>query len=719
MDNRDIDLHGMFNIVRRRLKLIFFILFVGMLLTSSVVFLLPPSYAAKTQLLLDVAGSSVLNSAQSNAFGLTNSIVESEAKLIKSEPVLRKTFADLGLSKSKEYGPGRSWLNVLGIANAPLDDQQGEAVASQTIEEFGKHVSAKRVGLTFLIEVVAHSENAKHAADIANGIANSHIELKLQNSLSQTLAAQTLLENNVSDNRALLEAANARMQSFFDDNLEEIARQTSDIELEEIRGSITQIRKSRGQSEELIKVLYEFQDSQNWPDLGLGIIGPSFEAALQQRSALRTRIENTSDTNAKFALSEQLELLDKQVKLLVDQELSVLEADLRKGIVLERDLLSTARDRAFEIDLPSPILGQFYQVKANADAARRQYEDALASAMANRARASTLISDVRIVSAATPPLYPSSPNKPLTLILALLFFSCGATVLALVLDQYWGGITSTEQLERLLGMRVSAILPKFSSAESSDAGLEKNLAFVMDTAPHSTFAEAIRKVRSELELELVANSSRARIGAKDGKVILISSPVEREGKSTVSIALAKSMALSGARTIIVDADLRKPTIHNYLGLEGENGLVEFLKDQKQTDLLSNSFKANVAPKLDVLPGRNMIGLETDALVSSVGFQRLISSLKKHYDFVVLDTPPLLPVVDTSYLLPLADVFVLVVGFQKTDQGKIKHAAKLLSKHAHLDTAIIPVLNKSDQIAAHHLAHYGGYSFCNIAKIAAD
>ena len=717
MDDRDIDLHGMFNIVRRRLKLIFFIVFVGMLLTSSVVFLLPPSYAAKTQLLLDVAGSGALNSAQPIAFGLTNSIVESEAKLIKSEPVLRKTFADLGLSKSKEYGPGRSLLNVLGIANASLDDQQGEAVASQTIEDFGKHVSAKRVGLTFLIEVVAHSENANHAADIANGIANSHIELKLQNSLSQTLAAQTLLENNVADNRALLEAANARMQSFFDDNLEEIARQTSDIELEEIRGSITQIRKRKGRSKELFNVLYGFQDSQNWADLRLGIIGPSFEAALQQRRALKTSIENTTDTNAKFALSEQLELLEKQVKLLVDQELSVLEADLRKGIVLERELLSAARDRAFEIDLPSPILGQFYQVKTNADAARRQYEDALASAMVNRARASTLRSDVRVVSVATPPLYPSSPNKPLTMILALLFFSCGATVLALVLDQYWGGITSAEQLERLLGMRVSAILPKFSSAESSDAGLEKSLAFVMDTAPHSTFAEAIRKVRSELEL--MANSSRARIGAKIGKIILISSPVEREGKSTVSIALAKSMALSGARTIIVDADLRKPTIHNYLGLEGENGLVEFLKDQKQTDLLSNSFKANVAPKLDVLPGRNMIGLETDALVSSVGFQRLISSLKKHYDFVVLDTPPLLPVVDTSYLLPRADLVVLVVGFQKTDQGKIKHAAKLLSKHAHLDTAIIPVLNKSDQIAAHHLAHYGGYSFSNIAKIAAD
>ncbi len=103
MNERYFDLHSIFSIVRRRLKLICATVVFGLLLTSLLLVVLPPSYVAKTQLLLDVAGSSALNPAQSNAFGLTNSLVESEAKLIKSEPVLRKVFAELDLSRSEEF----------------------------------------------------------------------------------------------------------------------------------------------------------------------------------------------------------------------------------------------------------------------------------------------------------------------------------------------------------------------------------------------------------------------------------------------------------------------------------------------------------------------------------------------------------------------------------------------------------------------------------------
>ncbi len=94
-------------------------------------------------------------------------------------------------------------------------------------------------------------------------------------------------------------------------------------------------------------------------------------------------------------------------------------------------------------------------------------------------------------------------------------------------------------------------------------------------------------------------------------------------------------------------------------------------------------------------------------------------MKKHYDFIILDTPPLLPVVDTSYLLPLADMIVLLVGFQKTNQSQIKHAMKLLAQHVQPDAVIVPVLNKGDQIAAQYLSHYGGYRFSSVTKIAAD
>lgn len=716
MNKRNIDLRGIFVILRRRAKLVLFIIVIGMLAAASLLYALPSNYVAKTQLLLDVAGADGSNTKQSNAFGLTNSIVESEVKLIKSEPVLTKAFADLQLLQTEEFGSKRSWFSVFGVPGSPSGLQQDEAAASQAFEEFNKRISAKRLGLTFLIEVTARSENAKRAADIANAVASSHIELKLKNILAQTKSVQVLLDASAVETRKALDVAETQLQSYFVDNLDEFAAQTSDAQLDQIRRELRLVQEDRARDEQRFELLNEIGREKNWDILKSSSISANLQLAQKQRDALLRRIEAEPNSDANEALDEQLVLLQKQINLLVDQEISVIETDLRKGIVLEKDLLSRARNRAVELDFPSPLLRQFYQIKASAETARKQYENALEAASANRVRAATLLSDVRIVSTATVPIHPVSPNRPLMLALALLFFVTIAIILALLLDHYWGGISSSEQLEELLGLRTGAVLPQVESRDASLHARQQNLAFIMDDAPNSAFSEAVRKLRSEIEISAGKANRNSDTG---GTVILLSSAVAKEGKSTVSIALAKNLAASGARTLIIDADLRKPTIHEYLGLEGENGLVEFLKDTKETDLLAKSFKTRVAPNLDVLPGRSLLGLKTDALVSSVGFQQLIRSVLRHYDFVILDTPPLLPVVDTTYLLPLADVVLFIVGFQSTDQRQVQHAAKLIVEHASAKAAIIPIINKSDLIAAQYLQHYGGYRFSGITQIAAD
>lgn len=312
------------------------------------------------------------------------------------------------------------------------------------------------------------------------------------------------------------------------------------------------------------------------------------------------------------------------------------------------------------------------------------------------------VSNISIAELAIAPSTPSFPNNLLTLLLSFIVATTSAIGLAFILDQYWGGVKSEEQLADIISRRVGSVVPSFQLPKDVHK-VPMNLVEVMEFAPASNFVESIRRIRSEIELSnLSAPNFRVSGG---GQTILVTSARQGEGKSTVAITLAKSFANAGARVLLLDADFRKPSVHNFLNIGGGPGLVEYLQNPLSIDGLAASLAKHVIPNLDVFVGQNHLGVSSDQLVSGDGLRRLIESAKKRYDYVVIDTPPLLPFVDTSYLLGYANVAVFVVGFQTTSQQDVRKADALLDKYLTPTTLVVPVLNRSDTIATAYGAEY--------------
>jgi capsular exopolysaccharide synthesis family protein len=707
MEEQEIDLRGLYNVLRRRQKFIIAFTFLVVALTAAILFTITPRYTASAKMLLDVVGGNLLDpDATTPSISLANALLDSEVELIESDPTQLSAFDQLDLANTDEFGASLSAIEKLSVflgMEAAGGTRTGEALFKNSFEKFKESVAVRRQGLTFIIEVKAESENPERAADMANGVADAHIQQKLNKHLEDSLNAQRLLDNRIDATRELVESSEDRLQRFIFNNLDEIENKTADLQLASLRSTLDRLEKESSERAALIEQLEKNQGNIDWENLTSNLVSDSLNRAIQQRQELEARLERSSPED-EAALKAELAGLEKQLDELASAELTVLSAEQTKAPELTRRVQTDLRQRVFEIELPPSILTELYQIRTNADVARDQYERLVARASELQARSEVQTSDIRVISPATAPRNPSYPNKRLILMLAFIAGVGIAVGLAFIFDQFLGGINSDGQLEDIVSKRVASVVPAYRLPKEHADGIE--LTDAVELYPTSMFAESIRRIRSELDLSLRSNSRMGETGR--GQVILVSSALPGEGKSTIAVSLAKATAISGSRTLIIDGDLRKPSVHKYLSIEPEAGLVEFLSAPNQSDKFSSSFKRNVKKNLDAVVGIARAGVPSDTLVSGSGFERLIASVKKHYDFVIIDTPPLLPVVDTSYLLGHADAAVLVVAFGKTSQSEVRKANRMLDQFLSEGVKTFPVLNKSDKIASGYGGQYDGY-----------
>jgi capsular exopolysaccharide synthesis family protein len=339
------------------------------------------------------------------------------------------------------------------------------------------------------------------------------------------------------------------------------------------------------------------------------------------------------------------------------------------------------------------------QLRRIGDADRKLYESYLSQYNEISTRLTLQDASARIITLAELPAATNSPRRLQIYGLAGVFGLSVSLGLAFLLEFLRSGIKSRAEAERSFGYPVVGIIPVAQCRRNPRRSPHHRLVDNLVNAPLSEFSEAVRATRIGLEL--------SNIG-RNPKVILTTSSLPGEGKSTAAMLLAASSAASGRKTVLVDCDLRHQLISGLFG-ERQRGLAELLRGEAQVaDVIINDASTGT----QVIPAGSMVRYPADLLMSQ-RMQDLISQLRSDYDYIVLDASPLLPVIDALALAGLVDKILVIVEWGRTPRDSVSEALETLRPQAHRVAGV--VLNKVDLKELQSYRRNGRYHYQSVRR----
>ena len=288
---------------------------------------------------------------------------------------------------------------------------------------------------------------------------------------------------------------------------------------------------------------------------------------------------------------------------------------------------------------------------------------------------------------------PDKPNRLLIILIGLLAGPGLAFGYLLIKDYFDNTVKTPEDIQRK-NINVLTWVPHFNSYGKN--GTRENDFIVMEK-PSSSSSEAFKVLRAHIEF--------SKIDSKPMQTILITSPSEQEGKTVVSVNLAGSYAQSNKRTLLVDCDLRKPRVHTIMGDENKSGLVDYLFGKvKLEDIIRNSKLKNLSY---ITSGT--IPPNPAEIIESASMKNFLSEIKNQFDIVIIDSPPIVAVVDSEILSRITDGTILVVSADKTEMDLMTGAIDLIKsdKVKFLGTVLNNFKNKSGY--GRYYKYYYSYS----------
>ncbi|MFN4211115.1 MAG: GumC family protein [Devosia sp.] len=703
MDEATIDLRQIFELLRRQLRLIAVTFIAVLVIAGFVVFSLAPVYTSSALILVDPSRKNLL-AGDAQAIGSTgdSARIDSEVEILRSDNVLLKVIESENLLANADIVSLSLTARILAFLRLGEPElPTAEQALSQALTTLRSSISVQRRGLTYLISVQARSGDPARSAQLANAVAEAYIQDQLASKIDSSLASRDLLQAGIAQARQAMISSEGAFDAFIEQNIQQLADAPGGTQVASIRDQIAQLEQARSRNAQLADTVRQDLTENDWASL-VDTLGSSALSQLeQQRADLLAQLDGSpANSPAATDLTAALADLDERLRTAASSEVEGLQASIAQSQQRETELRSQLRTAVLGSQLSTDTLTQLYSLQQGAEGARRQYDTLLARVQDVETQADLQLADSRIVSAALPPLSPSFPNKPLLLAIAGILALGLGVGLAFLYDSLIGGFTSETQLSSVLRTKTALAVPRVRTKSEKES-----LANLMATAPLSEFPESIRRIRVALEQSIRAN--READSAYGGKVIVVSSTAPNEGKTTLALALARSYALSGHSTLLIDCDLRKPSLHRHLGIEPSRGLLDFLDNDEAEDLSAIVNLDSLSPLTSIVGARRS-DVPTDQLLAGPSFTRLMRAARSTFDFVVIDTPPVGPVVDSLYVAPFADAILFVTRWASTSQLDARRAVADLVKSKAANAEIIGVINQQDQTRSSYVRRYSGY-----------
>ncbi len=709
----EIDLKGILGLIRRQLWLILSTIAAILVLTIIVTYSLTPKFTATSLVLVDTSTKNLLDSdnvlSNPNA---DNSRVESEVGILKSDRILLNVVSENNLVSDSEFGIGVSLKDrILSWLRIPLPPApSGEAALSRVLTAFKSAITVSRSGLTYLITVGVVSRDPEKAAKLANSMSETYIREQINAKIAVTLTKRDTIQKQAEAANAAIVENERNFDTYITSNIDRLEKQTNSHGLTTLRAELEKVNRDRATGLDRIESLQKSLQAQDFSTLVTQLGSDALNALQRQREGLATRIAAAGDNSTEaISLREELAKVDKSLASAASQEVNTLQQSVNNYQQQANEVRQKIRSTVLQSNLPPEVLTEIYSLQQSSEIARNQYQTLLSRLQELDAQASLQLPDSRVVSAALTPTLPSFPNSKLILGLSLIV-SIGIGIgLAILREYFIGGFVSENQIEAVLKVPLSAIAPRQVSDDLHKlASPSSSLSDLMVTAPLSLFSESVRRLRLTLDQQERKNPAPKRQDADEGKIIMVSSALPAEGKSTMALSLARAYALTGKRALLIDCDLRKPSVNKHLNLEPNHDFIDYLRQDRNSATLTSLIMRDPLSNLTVLLGGRRSDVATDELVMSEKMGRILASARKHFDYVILDTPPIEPVVDGLYLSRHADMIVFVIKWASTSQSSAKRAVAALKENKNPDAGIVTLLNQQDRTKMSGNYSYSGY-----------
>lgn len=668
-------------------------------LAAVVISMLTPRYTAESQVLVGIEEPKVSN-IESVLKGITANLetVQSEAYVVQSRAIAARVVNRLALDKSPEFNPElrtesawhrylydaidfitglipRDWINpdadkIRQFGRTAVDDQNRTAGGAddedqtedtsrdkdRVVDVLLDHVNVTPLNRSHVLAIDVQSQNSIMASRIANMFADVYVEQSMMGKTTATEKANAWLDKQIADMQAKVEADDRAVEEYRQQNgLYET--KTDTVVAQQIAELNTQLIGAQNAKAEAEAKLSQAEKALQDPDaidsLPAVLESPLIQSLREKQVDLERQAADLASTYGKkhpamIDMEAQLQDVRHKIQLEVKKIIAGIRHEADSADARYKTLESSLMKMQGNMGQMNQKSVKLHQLENEAEASRALFQSLLERSKETTATESLHATpDATLISAASTPDSPSFPPRLIILAVAILGGAGFGGLLALLTENLDRTFRTSQEIEEMTGFPTLALVPALGWRERSGSHVLRD--------PDSPFSESLRTLYARL---LLSGSKR-----RSPKVVMLTSATPDEGKSRIGYSLAQLVAYAGRRVVVIDCDWKRPTLHKLFRTSGQPGLAELLRGDAAPD---------EAVHQDPVSGAHAIfaGSVKANAHDILRFERLpmlLETLARHYDLIVVDTPPVLAGAEVTHLSRMMDAILFVVKWGDTQR----------------------------------------------------